>query len=316
MPSAEPSSKAPADSVGSALPKVSIVILNWNSVEVTRACLESLRKSDYPAAEVIVVDNGSSDSSPDQIACEFPEVRLIRNATNLGFAGGLNVGLCDALQRGSDYLLALNNDTVVAPGFVGEMVRAAEQEPCIGLVSPKILFYEPSDRIWCAGGIYHRGWSFPKSLGVHRSDNGSYNRPKEISFATGCALLIKAAVVRRIGLFDESFFYLFEDLDFCYRARQAGFTAVYTPAAVVWHKDSYVAKKHGGKPFRDFYAARNAVLFARKVLRPWHWPVFLVTFGGWLAYRTTGYLLVRQWERVEALYRGSWNGFTMPLKSG
>src|SRR5258708_32678625 len=145
-------------------PKVSIVILNWNSYEVTRDCFLSLRKLASTNFEVVLVDNGSIDSSAEKLAQEFPETRVIKNDRNLGFTGGNNIGMRDALRRGTDYLLLLNNDTIVAPNFLRELVQTAERDVTIGMLNPKIYFFEPADRIWYAGGIHKRWWSFGKMV--------------------------------------------------------------------------------------------------------------------------------------------------------
>src|SRR6185437_6497170 len=158
-------------------PKVSIIVLTWNSYEITRDCLLSLRKVDYPNFEVVLVDNGSADSSPETLAREFPEVTLIRNPKNLGFTGGNNVGMRNVLSRGTDYVLLLNNDTVVAPDFLAELVEVAESNPRIGVLNPKIYYFEPSDVIWYGGGTHKPWWSFPKHLGLLQQDNGAYNQP-------------------------------------------------------------------------------------------------------------------------------------------
>ncbi len=149
---------------------MSIIVLNWNSYDVTRDCLLSLRRLEYSQHEVVLVDNGSVDSSPEKLAQEFPEVRMIRNPTNLGFAGGNNVGIRHALSRGTDYLLLLNNDTVVAPNLLSELVRVSESSPQIGMVNPKIYYAEPADRIWYAGGRYEPWRTFPKHFGLRRRD--------------------------------------------------------------------------------------------------------------------------------------------------
>lgn len=289
-------------------PRVSIIILNLNSYDVTRACLVSLRELNYPNFEITLVDNGSGDSSGERLARDFPELRCIRNDENLGFTGGNNVGIRDALGRGPDYLLLLNNDTVVAANFLSELVRVAENDARIGILNPKIYFFEPADKIWCAGGIHKPWWSFAKMVGVHERDVGRYDQTREISFATGCALLIKSEVVRQIGPLDEVFFLGFEDLDWCVRALQAGFKAVYVPAAVVWHKDSYDTKKNLGKPGKDFYSIRNSILFARKHMPSRYWPLFFFSLARYLAYRTAGYLIRVELKRVKALYSGLWSG--------
>ena len=291
---------------------MSIIVLNWNSYEVTRDCLRSLENLDFPNPELVLVDNGSVDSSANRLAQEFPHARIIGNEKNLGFTGGNNVAIRNVLERGTDYLLLLNNDTIVAPNFLSELVQMAESNPEIGFLNPKILYHEPADRIWYAGGRYKPGWSFAEHIGVRERDNGKYNETREVSFVTGCALLVKAEVVRRIGLLDENFFFGFEDLDWCVRARRAGFKAFYVPSAVVWHRDGYVTKKNLGKPVKDFYHARNSVLLARKHLQRRHWPLYALSMAKYLAYRTAGYIVRVEPKRVKALYAGLWSGFRSP----
>src|SRR5262249_8536018 len=162
----------------------------------------------------------------ERLQQEFPALRIIRNAENLGFPAGNNIGIRDALSRDPNYLLLLNNDTIVAADFLEQLVRVAERDAGIGLVNPKILYQEPANRIWYAGGSYRGGRSFARHFGVNRIDNGKYNQVTDVSFVTGCALLAKTDVVRKVGLLDEAFFLGFEDLDWCIRARDAGFRAV------------------------------------------------------------------------------------------
>lgn len=297
----------------SVTPRVSIIILNWNSYEVTRDCLLSLRKLDYSNRELVLVDNGSVDGSGERLAREFPEARLIKNDTNLGFTGGNNVAIRDVLARGTDYVLLLNNDTIVAPNLLSELVKICDHRPEIGLANPKILYFEPADRIWYAGGEYRRGWSFAKHFGVRHKDNGKYNEVKEVSFATGCALLLRAEAVRQVGLLDEAFFFGFEDLDWCMRALRSGFKAFYVPAALVWHRDGYVTKKNLGKATKDFYHFRNSVLLARKHLSWRHWPLFAASITLHVAYRTVGYLLRMEPRRIIAVYQGVCKGFATEL---
>ena len=227
-------------------PKVSIIILTWNSYDVTRDCLLSLRKIDYPAFEVVLVDNGSVDGSGKKLAQDFPDVRVILNDKNLGFTGGNNVGMRDVLARGTDYLLLLNNDTIVAPNFLTELVKIAESDERIGMVNPKIYYFEPADKIWYAGGEYVPWKTFPVHFGLRESDVGSYDQTKEVSFVSGCALLVRAEAVRKVGLLDEIFFMGYEDVDWSVRTLRAGYKAMYVPASVVWHRDSYVTKQSMG----------------------------------------------------------------------
>lgn len=290
-------------------PKVSIIVLTWNCYEVTRDCLLSLRKIDYPAFEVVLVDNGSVDGSGKKLAHDFPEVRVILNDRNLGFTGGNNVGMRDALARSADYLLLLNNDTIVAPNFLTELVHVAESDERIGMVNPKIYYFEPADKIWYAGGEYVPWKTFPIHFGLRESDVGSYDQTQEVSFVSGCALLVRAEAARKIGLLDEIFFVGYEDVDWSVRALHAGYKAMYVPASIVWHRDSYVTKKSMGFAIRDFYNMRNAVLCARKYLPRHQLPLFAYSMGKYVGYVTLRSLMQADFKRAAGLYRGLWDGW-------
>jgi GT2 family glycosyltransferase len=294
---------------GSHLPRVVIIVLTWRSYDVTKDCLNSLRKLDYSNFEVVLVDNGSADGSGERLASEFPEVRLIKNEKNLGFPAGNNVAIRYALERNATYLLLLNNDTLAAPDFLSKLVHVAGSDDKIGIVNPKILYFEPSDRIWFGGGFYQPWWSAGKVCGENRRDFGRYDETREITFATGCAFLIKAGVVRQIGLLDEIYFLGFEDLDWTVRATKAGFRAFYVGSALIRHKASYDTTKNLGKPARDFYRTRNSILFARKHVPFRYWPLFLLSLGKYVAYRSAGYLLRAETKRAVMLYRGLWDGW-------
>ena len=296
-----------------AAPKVSIVILNWNGYEVTRECLASLSKIDYPNYEIVLVDNGSADGSPERLAAEFPGITLIRNKKNLGFTGGNNAGIRHALEENVDYVLLLNNDTVVAPNFLSELIRAGESDNRIGLLNPKIFYFEPSDRIWYAGGSFNVWKGIASHRGSREIDRGLYDSPEEVTFITGCAFLIKTQVIRKIGLLDDCLFYTCEDSDWTIRSLNAGYKALYEPSSVIWHKESIDVKRNAGKAFRDFYNVRNSLLLARRHAKAYHWPSFLFCLGLMVAYRTAGYSIRGEFDRVRALYRGLRDGFFMDL---
>jgi GT2 family glycosyltransferase len=189
----------------------------------------------------------------------------------------------------------------------------AESDEKIGLVNPKILYFEPNDRIWFAGGFYKPWQSFGVVRGVNRKDVGKFNETSEISFVTGCAFLIKVEVVHRIGLLDEIFFLGFEDLDWSVRATRAGYKAFYVGSAVVWHKASYCTKKNLGKPLKDFYSTRNSLLFARKHIPAKYWPLFLFSLVRYVAFRSAAYMLRAEPKRISALYRGLWDGYSTKM---
>jgi GT2 family glycosyltransferase len=289
-------------------PRVSIVILNWNSYQVTMDCLLSLRKMDYRNFEVVLVDNGSVDGSPEKLLASAPEIRLIKNASNLGFAGGCNVGMRDALRRGTDYILLLNNDTIVASDFLSQLVRVAESDEKIGAVNPKILFFDRPDRLNYAGGE-QKGWRlFPKVIGLRHRDDGRYDRMREVSFLTGCAFLVKAAVVRQIGVLEEVYFHFYDDIEWSLRLTRAGFKGVYVPQAVIWHREHFDTYKNHRNGFIEFYLARGNMVFARKHVPRRLWPFKMPFFCAWMVYRTLVFSSQRDWQKVLSLYKGFWAG--------
>lgn len=289
-------------------PRVSIIILNLNSHEVTLDCVLSLRKMDYQNFEVVLVDNGSVDSSPEKIVEGAPEIRLIKNETNLGFAGGNNVGMRDAIHRGADYVLLLNNDTIVAPDFLSQLIQVAGSDSKIGALSPKILFFDRPDQLNYAGGIHKRWRLFPKTIGLFQRDDGRYDEIREVSFLTGCALLIKAEVVRKIGVLEEVYFHFYEDIEWSLRMVQSGYKGVYVPKAKIWHKEHYDTNRNHANGFIEFYLARNNMIFVRKHLPLRLWPFKMPWFGAWMVYRTLVFAFRADWEKVTSLYKGFWSG--------
>jgi len=266
-------------------PQVMIVILNWNGLGDTLECLESLSRLDYPA-HTVVVDNGSTDGSPVVIRGRFPSATIIENDENLGFTGGNNVGLRLALEQGADYALLLNNDTEVAPDFLRLMVEAAEADPKIGIAGPTICYYDQPQVVWSAGGgiDWRRGRTW--MMGLNECDAGQFcGGPRQVDFVTGCALLVKRAVLEQVGLLDERFFTYYEETEWCVRARRAGFKIVHMPRAKVWHKIPLDARE--SSPSVHYYMTRNRLLFLKITgagLRAWLYTLiadYLRTLVSW-----------------------------------
>jgi GT2 family glycosyltransferase len=218
------------------VPLVHIVILTWNGREDILECLRSLRQSIYPNARILIVDNASTDGTVEAVESEFPEVEIVKNSTNLRVGGGYNAGIKKAFADGARYILLLNNDTIFKPDFLARMIEAAEDRPDIGMVGPKIYYYSDPKRIWSAGGRieWWKGWCH--QVGVRELDHGQCDVPGEADWVTGCCVLVKREVVKRIGLLDESYFMYGEDTDWCFRAVRTGFKIYYEPSAVIWHK--------------------------------------------------------------------------------
>lgn len=228
-------------------PLVYVVLLAWNHLGDTIECLESIRRMQYPNIRLLLVDNGSTDGTADHIRTHYPDVEVIISAENVGIARGYNLGMAYALERGCDYVLVLNNDTTVDPNLVEELVKAGEAQPRAGILMPKIVYYDYPARLWSTGARRRR---FPPAIvfiGLNRLDRPAYAEPREIDYAPSCALLIRRELMEKIGPFDSSFFFYYDDYDYCHRARQASYTIHYVPTAVVRHKVS-VSTQHSHKP--------------------------------------------------------------------
>jgi GT2 family glycosyltransferase len=246
-------------------PKVAVIVLNWNGLEDTRACVASLAAQTYRPAQIYVVDNASSDGSAEALAREFPQFTHIRNAQNLGFTQANNAAMARALAEDADYVLLLNNDTEAAPDFLCWLVAAAEADPQAGMVGPKIYFYDRPGEIWYAGGRVDFGRLHPFiHVGEGEPDAGQRDAPGRTGFVTGCCLLVRAEVIRQTGMLDPSYGYYCEDVDWSLRARRAGWRLLYEPRARVWHKINRSMRR--GNVQQVYYTYRNIPLVARRHL--------------------------------------------------
>ena len=171
-------------------PRVCIVVLAWNRRADTLECLRSLARVAEPEIRVILVDNASSDGTVEAARQEFPRIELIETGENLGYTGGNNVGIRRALDLGAEYVLILNNDTVVAPESVRELLAVASRSERIGFVSPKIYFMDPPDRIWFAGARFCTWCGYGRMVGYREKDRARYDRVREIDRPCGCAMLV------------------------------------------------------------------------------------------------------------------------------
>ncbi len=254
----------------SAHPSVTAVLVNWNGRDVTLECLRSLCKVEYRPFRTIVVDNASSDGSVEAIRSEFPEVEILAQAENLRFAGGNNAGIARALDTGADLVLLLNNDTVVDPAFVAALVERCEAGHDCGMVAPKILYYDSPDTVWFAGGEISFWTGTMKHRGIRELDRGQYDTPRKIDYATGCCILLPAAVIRTVGMLDTAYFMYSEDADWSMRIRRAGYDIWYEPAARVWHKLSVSAGGHLS-PFKLRNKYLSSLRFFARYARWYHW---------------------------------------------
>jgi hypothetical protein len=248
-------------------PSVSIIVLNWNGREDTLQCLRSLEKLTYKPFDVILVDNGSTGDSVKQIRSQTWAflLHIIENGKNLGYAEGNNVGIRYVLSHGTDYIMILNNDTIVAPDMLDKLVSAAQRWPKDGIFGPRILYMDKPDIVWQNGASWDAkklGPAFPEK---DKPEEEVSNEESEVDGITGAALFFRSEVPSAIGLFDKKFFLVYEESDWCWRAKKAGYACRVIPSAKVWHK---VASSFDteASPLRAYFSARNILLLARKNL--------------------------------------------------
>jgi O-antigen biosynthesis protein len=235
----------------SKLPAVTVIILNWNGGAYLPACLAALLGLDYPDYRVVVVDNGSSDSSPEMVRRRFPQVELIENGCNRGFAAGNNVAL---RQLKTGYAVLLNPDVVVSPEWLRELMAPMVADPSIGIAGCKLTF--PNGRVQHAGGFITAPQAFPGHYGLNEIDEGQHDSLRDVEYVTGAAMALARPLLNRIGLLDEGYFLYYEEVDFCWRARQAGFRVVYVPGATAVHDESALSQRGSPSYLEQMHSGR------------------------------------------------------------
>ena len=235
------------------------VILNWNGWEDTIKCVESLQKVTYSHVTIVLVDNGSTDGSVERLSKRFPEVQLLSLPNNRGYAAGNNAGIRYALNHGADYVLVLNNDTVVNPDFLSPLVEVSELRQDVGIVTGRVHYLSHREELFSGAGKI----SWALCTGMNKGGFFTFSRrpeeERDIDYVCGVLLLVKRAVFEQSGFFDEKYFMYFEDLEFSRRINHR-FSLRYVPASLIYHKSG------GGKGWRFytetylFYHTRNRFL--------------------------------------------------------
>lgn len=251
----------PALPVEQTTPRVAVVILNWNQPQLTLDCLASLQAMDYPNYSALVVDNGSADDSVARISATYPGVEVLALDENLGYAEGNNRGMAHALAHGADYVLILNNDTLVAPDMLSRLVAFAASRPCLGIAGPTMFCAEPADTLFAAGsGIdWQRGVTENRGMFRAAAAYPLPAAPEMVDFIAGCAVLATRRLIDSVGGLDSGYYLNYEDVEWCVRARRQGFEVWHVPQAVMWHR---VSATFGlGSPANTYYMTRNALRF-------------------------------------------------------
>ena len=285
--------------------KTFIIIINWNQPDMTIACLRSLEKVKGSDFEVIVVDNGSFDQSAQKIAQAFPRIRLIESETNLGFSGANNLGIRAALEENAGYILLLNNDTEVEPNFLAPLVEYAEKHPTVGVLSPRIYFFDQPERIWYDGGEYWTIFAKPYHLRYGKSVGKSGREtataaPFATEWVSGCAMFLPAQVVRKAGELDQEYFFNYEDVDYCERIKALGYSIAVIPASNIRHKFGHSLKGKYSALY-TYYRVRNLLLYLRKRK---HWFALVLDAVLYPLFSLVAIIRAGEWGSLPAVFQG------------
>ena len=241
-------------------PKISIIVLNWNGKQDTIACLDSLLCVTYPYCDIILIDNGSTDGSAAAIQERFPKIHMIAVPHNLGFAGGNNIGIKFAIKQKSEFVLLLNNDTIVSPDLLEHFIQGFMLYPSAGILGARIYLFDQKETLDHLGGMWIKKKADVRLIGFREKDTSPILEPLSlIDYVCGACMMIKRDVIEKIGVLEPRYFLYWEENDFCLQAQRAGFDILTCHKARIWHKVS--ASIIGGRPHSKYFWWRGRLLW-------------------------------------------------------
>jgi len=310
------SGQQPSVAKDSQPPKVGVILVNWHGAEFTLPCVESLLKSNYPNFQIVVVDDGSTDGSPDRIAHEFPQVELLRQPTNSGVSKARNRGIRHALKLGCEYALMMDNDTRADPNLISSLVETAESANRRAVVGPKIYWLRDPDRLWFAFGRLSLWTGLYSNPAYNQQDRGQFEKSVEMEVASSCCMLMPKEALETVGGFDEAFGYrTHEDVDLSLRCRRAGFRIIFSPKAKIWHLVGGSAQKMSGASIR-YHATRDQLWTLRKAATRWQMISIALFYPFRALLRISAMIARGQWDSIPAELRGAREGFFAPIVQG
>lgn len=292
-------------------PTVSFVTICYNGLRDTCELIESLHRFIHSVNyEIIVVDNASVNDEAQAIHARYPEVKTVRSKRNVGFAGGNNIGICQATGK---YIFLINNDTYLEADGISYLIERLKSHPQIGAVSPKICFASPPRLIQFAGftplsTITLRN----QSIGFGQVDNGAFDVPHASPYLHGAAIMLKREAIEKAGLMPEEYFLYYEELDWCVTLSRAGYELWYEPGCTVFHKESQSTGQ--ASPLRTFYMTRNRLLFASRNLTSCHrWLSIIYQLFLAIPKQLILFMVKRQWTHIRASLQGIHSFFTLTI---
>lgn len=287
--------------------KVSVITVNFNQPQVTEELLHSI-KGLYSNLELIVIDNGSKVNPIPAWETKYPAIKFIRSDKNLGFAGGNNLGI---KQATGDYLFLVNNDTEFTPGLLEALVKVMDENPAVGMVSPKIKYFNDKGLIQYAGytGMnYYTGRN--SCIGLRERDKGQYDHiTAPTAYCHGAAMMIRREAIEKAGLMNENFFLYYEEVDWCEHIKRVGYQVYVCTDALIYHKESVsVGKK---SRLKEYFMNRNRILFIRRNAPFLNKLFFYFYFTLLVVPRNVlGYIKQKNYNFIPMLFKAVWWNFT------
>ena len=318
--------------------KLAIILVNWNSYELTNDTLQSLYQTSYQDYDIICVDNASTDDSLSQLKTNHANIIILTCDQNTGFTGGNNKGMQYALDHGYAYTLLLNNDVAVESDFLEPLVQALDANENLGAVQPLIYFHHDRTLIWNAGSRYNKWLGVTKTIGYNKKDKDQKERFRtdqnqnqgdtkdiqpiqNIAWITGCAFMVRTEVLKKVGLLYHPFFIYYEDVDLSFRIKNAGYDLGYVPASVIYHiagmshKSSKKTAEGYVSPKVHYLNARNHIWLLKKYTNLLHAPTVIVYQSLYYLSVTAYFILRGRWQKIKALYKGIGEGLRFGIQS-
>jgi len=295
-------------------PSVHAILLNWNRFDDTVECIASLKRSSLPLRYILVLDQASPDASGKKLENNYrddDQIIVICNEKNYGFAEGANIGIQLALNKGADLIFLINNDTIVGEDCIQHLFEVIDLDPLAAAAGPAIMYYSNPEKLWQGAGFFSK-----LKMGVIVPEKGKRLRdidqfPSRVSFLTGCALLVRRCTFERVGLFDTSYFFYGEDVDYSLRIRDEGMSMYFVPTAKVLHKIDDIAINRTS-PFVLYHLAKSTIIMLRKRfsgLELWYGVSLQLTI--YTAFRFWQIIIGGSgWDSVLAWLKGLYHGLS------
>ena len=242
--------------------KVAIIIVNWKQYELTKSCLSTLKSSKFNDFQIILIDNESNQKDLNDLKNQFDQVKTFTSEKNLGFTGANNIGINYAIKNQFEYVMLLNNDTEIDKNFINPLLKAFQKYKKLGAVQPVIMNFYQNKKVWNAGGNLNKFFGYTSVIKKPKYIN------RKIDWITGCCILIKTVVIKKVGLLDENFFAYYEDVDWSIRIKKAGYDLAVVKSSLIYHHGSKASKNESSEgtlsPFVHYLNIRNHIFLLRK----------------------------------------------------